>query len=103
LTIKKEQEMNIEFLSHDYLTDVKKRADAATAGPWTSFVEGRDHLGGDNFIRLSLDDSNNDLYLHGGSVADQDFIAHARQDIPLLLEEIERMRKLLISNGIIPE
>jgi len=95
--------MNIEFLSNDYLMEVKKRVDAATPGPWTSFIEGRDHLGGDSFIRLSMNDSIDDLYLHGGSIADQDFIAHARQDIPLLLGEIERMRKLLISNGVIPE
>lgn len=86
--------MNIKALSNDYLTEVKKRVDAATPGPWLSFVEGRDHFSGDSFIRLSMNDSIDDLYLHGASIADQDFIAHARQDIPLLLAEIDRFKKL---------
>jgi len=33
-----------------------------------------------------------DIELNGATVADQDFIAHARQDVPKLLAEIERLR-----------
>lgn len=95
--------MNTESLTSDYLMEVQKRVEAATPGPWTSFIEGRDHLGGDSIIRMSMDDSIDDLYLNGASIADQDFIAHAREDIPLLLGEIERLKKLLISNGINPK
>jgi len=40
-----------------------------------------------------MDDQCPDIELLGGSVADQDFIAHARQDIPRLLDEIERLTK----------
>jgi len=36
-----------------------------------------------------------DIYLTGATVADQDFIAHARKDIPKLVAEVERLRKLL--------
>jgi len=95
--------VNTESLTSDYLMEVQKRVEAATPGPWTSFIEGRDHLGGDSIIRMSMDDSIDDLYLNGASIADQDFIAHAREDIPLLLGEIERLKKLLISNGINPK
>ncbi len=87
--------MNLPPLSDEYLEQVKKRCEEASKGPWISFVEGRDHLSGDSFIRRSMDDSIEDLYLHGATVEDQDFIANARQDIPLLLDEIYRLRKLL--------
>jgi hypothetical protein len=36
-----------------------------------------------------------DLYITGAVNADLDFIAHARQDIPMLLEEIERLSKII--------
>ncbi len=76
------------------LEAIRKRCDAATAGPWESFVEGRDHLSGNNFIRTGgLDNQSPDIELLGASIADQDFIAHARQDIPRLLNEIERLKK----------
>ena len=82
-------------LSKTYLNTTRKRCDAATPGPWTSIIEGRDQaLGGASFIQRDKYGMS-DLYLHGGTVEDQDFIAHARQDIPLLLDEIERLRKLL--------
>jgi len=34
-----------------------------------------------------------DIELTGATAADQDFIAHARQDVPRLLAEIERLRR----------
>ena len=33
-----------------------------------------------------------DVYLIGATTADQEFIAHAREDIPRLLDEIARRR-----------
>jgi len=91
--------MNIQSVTQEYLDAVKKRCDLATSEPWISFVEGRDHTSGQSFIRRTMDDSivDHDLYLHGEAVTieDQDFIAHARQDIPILLNEINRLRKLL--------
>ncbi|MFJ8010942.1 hypothetical protein [Streptomyces sp. NPDC096339] len=38
-------------LSSDELDAIEQRCAMASQGPWQSFVEGRDHLGGDNFIR----------------------------------------------------
>jgi len=84
------------LLSQADLNEIRLRCDAATAGPWESFVEGRDHLGGCNFIRTGgLDDKSPDIELTGATVADQDFIAHARQDIPRLLNEISALREIL--------
>jgi hypothetical protein len=76
------------------LEAIRRRCEAATSGPWESFVEGREHLGGNDFIRTGgLDDQSPDIELLGASTADQDFIAHARQDIPRMLDEIERLKK----------
>lgn len=73
------------------LAAIKNRCNRATKGPWKSYVEGRDHSSGSNFIMTDGEDS----YLSGASIADQDFIAEARQDIPNLVAEIERLTKLL--------
>jgi hypothetical protein len=73
-------------------------------GPWESFVEGRDHVAGDDFIRTGWPDSKApDIYVSfvyaatPGQVPagadDLDFIAAARQDVPRLVDEIRRMRR----------
>jgi hypothetical protein len=74
---------------------VRKRCDEATPAPWKTFMEDRDFLSGESFIGRGPNRAEEDLYLTGGTVADLDFIAHARQDIPLLLQEIERLNALL--------
>jgi hypothetical protein len=77
--------------------EIRRRCDGATPAPWESFVEGPDHLGGNDFIRTGgLDDRCPDIELTGATVADQDFIAHARQEIPRLLDEIERLRRSVV-------
>lgn len=73
-----------------YLSEVERRVKAATTGPWISFIEGRDNVSGSSFIRTASDD----LELSGATDADQDFIAHARQDVALLLAEVRRLRRL---------
>ena len=78
------------------LEQIELRCNAATKGPWESSVEGRDHLAGSNFIRTGgLDNDSPDIELIGATADDQDFIAHARQDVPRLLEEVRRLKRLL--------
>ncbi|MGW2964478.1 hypothetical protein ACWDGI_39320 [Streptomyces sp. NPDC001220] len=77
-------------LTDDELDAIERRSEAASPGPWQSFIEGRDHLGGDNFIRVGgLDDNEDDMYVSRATPGqgltpvgdhDLDFIAHARQD-----------------------
>jgi hypothetical protein len=75
------------------LEAIRRRCENATPGPWRSFVEGRDHTSGSSFIMTGIDENRgNDIELSGATTADQDFIAHARQDIPLLLAEIARLK-----------
>lgn len=73
------------------INEIETRCNNATLGPWISYVEGRDHTSGCNFIMTGGDD----IELTGASIADQDFIAHARQDIPNLVNEIYRLKELL--------
>jgi hypothetical protein len=83
-------------ISDEELEEIRLRCEAATPGPWTSYIEGRDHSSGSNFIMTgSGRDRGNDIELTGSTDADQDFIAHARQDIPILLAEVKRLRALL--------
>ena len=92
-------------MADDPLTDaelaaIRARVDAASPAPWESFIEGRDHLAGDDFIRIGgLDLAWHDMNVlhdtHPAPPHDLDFIAHARQDIPRLLAEVERLRRKL--------
>jgi len=83
--------MASQALTEAELTRIEKMCEAATQGPWTSFVEGRDHDAGSDFIQTAADD----IELTGATVADQDFIASARQDVPRLVEEVRRLRALV--------
>ncbi|MGD0961514.1 MAG: hypothetical protein ABSB19_17025 [Methylomonas sp.] len=83
--------------SDDLLTDeeilaIKTRCEQATPQPWKAYIEARDNFSGSDFIQTGGED----IYLHpGASIADHEFIAHARQDIPKLIAEVERLRKML--------
>lgn len=85
-----------KFLAAEELKQIRGRCDKATPGPWVSYVEGRDHTSGSNFIMTGRELSRGeDIELTGATVADQDFIAQARQDIPRLLVEVERLRGII--------
>lgn len=75
---------------------IKTRLAKVSSGPWKSFIEGRDHTSGSNFIMVGTDEDRvSDIELIGATNDDQDFIAAARQDIPRLIQEIERLWKLV--------
>jgi hypothetical protein len=77
-----------QILSEEEIEEIKTRFVCATAGPWKSFIEGREEMSGSDFIMTGGED----IYLSGATKADQDFIAHARQDIPRLVAEVERLK-----------
>ena len=70
------------------LDRIEQLCNAATPGPWKSFIEGRDHESGSSFIRTM----GPDIELSGASDSDQDFIASARQDVIDLVAEVRRLR-----------
>ncbi|AZO01486.1 hypothetical protein EJ066_20245 [Mesorhizobium sp. M9A.F.Ca.ET.002.03.1.2] len=72
------------------------RTAATQPAPWKSWVEGRDFLGGSNFIQTGQGpDRGEDIEMTGATAADQDFMAAAWQDIPRLIAEVRRLRGLL--------
>jgi hypothetical protein len=92
-------------LEDEELERMIRRADAATAGPWKSSVEGRDHWSGDNVILTGGTDIFIEVSYYNeqpldfeARVRNQDFIAAARQDVPHLGAEVRRLRALLREN-----
>jgi hypothetical protein len=75
-------------LSDIEIAQMRARCDAATPGPWLARIERREGFSGSDFIETNAQD----IELLGATEADYDFIAHARQDIPALLAEIDRLR-----------
>jgi hypothetical protein len=80
-------------ITDERLADIESRAEAATPGPWKSYLEEREKMSGSDFIQTGGED----IYLTGATAADQDFIAAAREDVPVLLAEVRRLRALLAS------
>ncbi len=82
------------------LDEIEARCNAASGGPWKSYVEGRDHVSGSSFIMVGVGDlrgEDMEISREGkpATAAHQDFIASARQDIPRLISEVRRLMGLL--------
>jgi hypothetical protein len=87
-------------LTTEELDRIERCIRASTAGPWFSYVVGRDADTDLNYIETGSCNevgTFKQMELHGASAADQDFIANARQDVPRLLAEVRRLRARLQS------
>ena len=88
-------------MTDEEIIAIRKRVEMATKGPWKSYIEGRDHSSGNDFIMTGISESEDiwtegrgpDIELTGATKADQDFIANARQDIPKLLDEVTKLKE----------
>lgn len=82
------------------LATVRKRAEAATKGPWQTGATPR---AGEVYFGTVVDpdDPTEPGVLLGsvGTEADAEFIAHAREDVPDLLAEIDRLTRALREIG----
>lgn len=84
------------MLTEKQLNEIESRLLKAQRGIWKAYIEGRDHTSGSDFIMTGKgDDRGEDIEMSGATVDDYDFIASAKQDIPLLLAEVKRLKKLL--------
>jgi len=43
-------------LTDEEIGEIRERAEAATPGPWSASIEGRDHVSGSSFIMTSGED-----------------------------------------------
>jgi hypothetical protein len=84
-------------LTNADLAEIKKRADTATKGPWYT-GEGYEQSNRGNYVAskanggiIAAEQDGTDCVL---DTNDATFIAHARQDVPALLAEVERLRTI---------
>ena len=78
------------------LSAIEARANAATAGPWDwSGTCLGSELGGNRRDCIAHIDGDHNM----PSDADQDFIVHAREDIPALCAEVRRLRRKLMAQS----
>lgn len=83
-------------ITPEELAAIEERCRRASPGPWRSFIEGRDHTSGSDFIMTGPPEARGeDIEMSGATEDDQDFIAHARQDLPRLLAEVGRLRAII--------
>lgn len=91
-------------LSAEELDEIEQRVASASNGPWFSYVQGRDHEACSNCIETGCCNelgSFRSIELVGGTIADQDFIAAARQDLPRLVREVRILRaRLRAQDGV---
>lgn len=87
-------------LTSEELENIQRRCKAATPGPWISSWEGRDHTSGESVILRGDQRQYDDLYISPSTLADQDFIAHAREDVPKLVDEVLRLKEILKAHGL---
>lgn len=80
------------LLSPERETEIRERAEAATEGPWAA--DGAEIYRAPNgIIRISQWVGETlDIDDRGRSNRDAEFVAHAREDVPALLAEIDRLR-----------
>jgi hypothetical protein len=84
-----------EQLSEKELEEIKNRCKATTPGPWRASIEGRDHTSASDVILTG--DADIAFEISEASPADYDFIAQAKQDVPRLIAEVERLKTLIAS------
>jgi hypothetical protein len=90
------------MITKEELQIIKNRYEATSIAPWVAFIEGRNQESGSSFIMTGIPKGEDiwqtkrgeDLEISGATSADLDFIANARQDIPVLIAEIERLNSL---------
>lgn len=74
------------------LSAIRERCDAATEGPW--YVSGSGWLCSRPNRVVLLDGAVSDMY--ASRTPDAEFIAHARTDVPVLLDLVDRLQDLLL-------
>lgn len=84
--------MSTDPMTQGQLDTIRRRTEKATEGQWG--VEGPAQCGpSDTLVVYPVEDGGTLAYVQP-SWEDAEFIAHAREDVPALLAEVERLRAL---------
>lgn len=81
-------------MTESELENIIEICNKATPSPWISYIEGRDFDSGSNFI-MTGEKGNRDYNIEFISIKpeNQDFIAMTRNAIPLLIDEIIKLKR----------
>ncbi|MDN3583720.1 hypothetical protein [Mucilaginibacter flavus] len=84
------------MITDEELNIIEQRCANTQNGPWKAYIENRDHQSGGNFIMTGEGaEREEDIEMMGATIADYDFIANAKQDIPTLISEIRKLKAML--------
>ena len=78
-------------MTSDELQAIKARCDAATPGPWNAVPRATEGYV-DGFLGAEIEGPPDAQRGQFARMEDAEFIAHAREDIPALVAEIEQLR-----------
>lgn len=87
------------MLNKEQLDEIKARVEKATPGEWfyDSYTVCTDEVFDDegNLVEtVTLDYADRHGDVHFKKETDAQFVAHARQDVPALIEEVERLNRI---------
>lgn len=82
--------MHVDLPAEDWLAPIRARANAATPGPWTHYSQGFLSPKGPEPLGEFIVAPYHELDI---SAEDAEFIAGTREDVPRLLDEIDRLRQ----------
>lgn len=86
-------------LTDQQLADMRAREEAAFDGPW--FTDSLDEVDGTTSIGVATEGDTFIIELGDLDPADAEFIAHARTDVPTLLDEVKQLRRAARSAAVI--
>lgn len=87
-------------MNAEQLNVIKERAAKATAGPWFFGVGRKERLDRRPAVIEHFDYDHGESFIHGdiADITDAEFIAHAREDVPALVAEVERLQESVKGN-----
>lgn len=84
-------------MTEQELAEIRQRAEKATPGPMTEqIVELSWSTEDEPQYGYWVNDADGDIFAHVWSEDDMKFVSHSRQDIPALLDEVERLKAALL-------
>jgi hypothetical protein len=89
---RKANERRTQMLTQDRIDEIWKREQAATEGPWWWINAKTCLINKKESVLQPILYGQEDFSILANNNEDKDFIAHARQDIPDLLAEVERLQ-----------
>lgn len=79
------------IMTEQELQEIEERVKAATPGPWDLEIDGRDAV---LFVQMERPPNSNWKYVAQATSADYKFLAHARSDVPALVQMVRHLQAI---------